>query len=234
MKLLFQSVSILLVFLVLFSMKPFKKTKVVFFGDSITQMGMNPGGFILRMKEMLTAKELSSQYELIDEGVGYDKVYDLYFRMDSDVLAKDPDVVFIWVGVNDVGHKMTGTGTDPDKFLKFYDAIIKTIQKRNIKLILVTPAVIGERTDETNRMDGDLNYYAKMVRDLAVKYHCGLIEMRKEYQAYNLQHNPENKDKGILTVDGIHPTDAGNKLIAKEMMKKLIPNVNWDIYQFKN
>lgn len=205
-----------------------KKIRVVFFGDSITQMGMNPGGFIVRMNDELSQKGLSSQYDLIDAGVGYDKVYDLYFRMDSDVIAKNPDIVFIWVGVNDVGHKITGTGTDPEKFEKFYEAIVKKLQARNIKLVLVTPAVIGERTDGTNRTDGDLNYYAKMVRDLAAKYKCQLIEMRKAYLDYDLKNNLENKEKGILTVDGIHPTEAGNKLIAKEMMNILVPGLKWN------
>jgi lysophospholipase L1-like esterase len=205
-----------------FSMKQPGKIRVVFFGDSITQMGMNPGGFLVRMNGMLASKGLSDQYELIDAGVGYDKVYDLYFRMDSDVIAKDPDIVFIWVGVNDVGHKVTGTGTDPEKFERFYGAIIKKLQQRHIKLVLVTPAVIGERTDETNPQDGDLNYYAKMVRELAAQYSCGLIEMRRAYQQYDLKNNPGNKDRGILTVDGIHPTDAGNQLIAEKMMEALL------------
>jgi lysophospholipase L1-like esterase len=218
----FKSVFFIILSGIFFSMIPQKKIRVVFFGDSITQMGMNPGGFIVRMKDMLKAKGLASQYDLFDAGVGYDKVYDLYLRMDSDVMAKKPDIVFIWVGVNDVGHKVTGTGTDPEKFQRFYEAIIKKLQARNIKLVLVTPAVIGERTDETNRMDGDLNYYAKMVRELAAKYNCRLIKMRKAYQDYDLKNNPDNKEKGILTVDGIHPTDAGNQLIAEEMMKVLI------------
>jgi lysophospholipase L1-like esterase len=40
--------------------------------------------------------------------------------MENDVLAKTPDIVFIYIGVNDVWHKSTsGTGTDADKFEKF-------------------------------------------------------------------------------------------------------------------
>ena len=199
-----------------------KKLNVIFFGDSITQMGMNPRGFIVRMNEALQQKGLSSQYNLIDAGVGYDKVYDLYLRMDSDVMIKNPDIVFIWVGVNDVGHKVSGTGTDPEKFERFYTAIIKKLRAKNIKLILVTPAVIGERTDETNPQDGDLNYYAKMVHDLAAKYNCQLIDMRKTFKEYDLKNNPGNQEKGILTVDRIHPTDEGNKLIAEKMMQALL------------
>src|SRR5437763_9412004 len=90
-----------------------KKQRIVFFGDSITQAGVNPGGYITRMSETLNKRGLGAQYELVGAGIGGNKVYDLYLRMDSDVIAKNPDVVVIWVGVNDVWHKASfGTGTD--------------------------------------------------------------------------------------------------------------------------
>src|ERR1700740_205205 len=102
-----------------------KSQKVVFFGDSITYMGARPGGYILKMKDALDKKNQGSDYELVGAGIGGNKVYDLYLRMDDDVLAAKPDIVFIWIGVNDVWHKtMYGTGTDADKFEKFYTAII--------------------------------------------------------------------------------------------------------------
>jgi lysophospholipase L1-like esterase len=222
MKILSRSFALIIFLTGISSMTFQKKINVVFFGDSITQMGMNPRGFLVRMNETLKQKGLSSQYDLIDAGVGYDKVYDLYLRMDSDVMAKNPDIVFIWVGVNDVGHKTSGTGTDPEKFERFYTAIIKKLQAKNVKLVLVTPAVIGERTDETNPQDGDLNYYSKMVRELAIKYNCKLIDMRKAFRDYDSKNNPDNKEKGILTVDRIHPTDEGNKLIAEKMLEALL------------
>jgi len=42
------------------------------------------------MTEMLAAKGLSSQYELIGAGIGGNKIYDLYLRHEEDVLAKNP------------------------------------------------------------------------------------------------------------------------------------------------
>jgi len=92
-------------------------------------------------------------------------VYDLYLRLEDDVLSKNPDVVVIYVGVNDVWHKQShGTGTDYDKFENFYIALINKIQAKNCKVILATPAVIGERTDFNNELDGDLNRYSAYSR----------------------------------------------------------------------
>ena len=50
---------------------------------------------------------------------------------------------------------MYGTGTDPDKFEKFYEAIIKELKDKVSAIIMVTPAVIGEKTDFSNVQDGD-------------------------------------------------------------------------------
>jgi len=200
-----------------------KTQKVVFFGDSITQEGAKPGGYIVLMKTALEQKGVGSNYDLIGAGIGGNKVYDLYLRMDDDVLSQNPDVVFIWVGVNDVWHKATsGTGTDADKFDKFYEAIINKLLDRHIRTILVTPAVIGEKTDFTNQQDGDLNAYSQIIRNLAQKYHCGLVDLREIFHNYDLKNNPGNKESGILTRDRVHLTDAGNQLVAQSMLDVLV------------
>ncbi len=205
------------------SMMTQKPKRVIFFGDSITQMGVNPGGYIVKMGEMLEQKGLSKDYELIGAGVGGNKVYDLYLRLEDDVLSKNPDIVFIWVGVNDVWHKVSsGTGTDADKFEKFYTAIIKKLQDKGIRVILVTPACIGERTDFTNQQDGDLNKYAQIIRVLAKNYKCELVDLREAFLSYNLKNNPENKESGILTVDKVHLNPKGNELVADKMLEVLL------------
>ncbi len=143
--------------------------------------------------------------------------------MEEDVLAKKPDVVFIWVGVNDVWHKQSsGTGTDPDKFAKFYTAIIDKLKDKDIRVILCTPAAIGEKTDFTNQQDGDLNRYSQIIRDLAREQHCGLVDMRELFHSYDLKNNPGNKESGILTVDRVHLTDQGNQLVADNMLEALL------------
>src|SRR5580698_9321243 len=212
---------LLTIMIVLTSFRP-KTQKVIFFGDSITEQGAKPGGFILKMKDALEKKNIAG-YDLIGAGIGGNKVYDLYLRMDDDVLAQNPDIVFIWVGVNDVWHKtMYGTGTDRDKFEKFYTAIINNLLDRHIRVILCTPAVIGEKTDFTNQQDGDLNAYSQVVRNLAQKNHCGLVDLREIFHNYELKNNPGNKESGILTLDKVHLNDAGNQLVADKMLEALL------------
>ncbi|QGW26726.1 SGNH/GDSL hydrolase family protein [Phnomibacter ginsenosidimutans] len=201
---------------------PVQKKKVVFFGDSITQMGVNNGGYIWRMQQMLEQKKLSSQYELIGAGIGGNKVYDLYLRMESDVLDKNPDIVFIYIGVNDIWHKATSqTGTDFDKFGKFYTAIINKLKAKNIEVILVTPAGIGELKGNANPQDADLNKYSDAIRQLANTHQLKLVDLRAFWQSYNEANNPNNQEKGQLSYDRVHLNDTGNQLVAEAMLKAL-------------
>jgi lysophospholipase L1-like esterase len=208
--------SLAAILLVLTGMQVQKPIKVILFGDSITQAGVRPGGYITLMQQM------APDYELIGAGVSGNKVYDLYLRLEADVLSKKPDVVIIYVGVNDVWHKQSNqTGTDAPKFVSFYNALIDKMQAAGIKVIVCTPAVIGERTDFTNAQDGDLNSYSQLIRNLAKERNCKLVDLRKEFLAYNLANNPQNKESGILTTDRVHLNADGNKLVADLMLKGL-------------
>lgn len=199
-----------------------KKKRVVFFGDSITEAAVKPGGYIVKLDSMIAAQGKAGEYELIGSGIGGNKIYDLYLRMEDDVLAKEPDVVFIYIGVNDVWHKRTfGTGTDPDKFEKFYQAIINKLKAKNIKVVLCTPAVIGEKTDFSNQLDGDLNEYSRIIRNIAGKNSLPVVDLRKSFLDYGLKNNPDNKSKDILTNDGVHLNAKGNQLVADDMWKVL-------------
>ena len=202
-----------------------KKTKVIFFGDSITELGVKKDryvGYILKMDSMLKAEKKDDQYELTGSGISANKVYDLYLRLEDDVLSKNPDVVVIYVGVNDVWHKtLLGTGRDADKVEKFYEAIIKKLKDKNIKVILCTPAVVGEKSDMSNPLDGDLNRYSNIIRDLAKKNELPLVDLRKKFLDYLKDNNPENKEKDILTYDRVHMNNKGNQFLADAMWKVL-------------
>lgn len=212
------SVFVLALTLVSFMAPP--KKKVVFFGDSITQAGVQPGGYIRLMDSLIALEKKSADYELVGAGIGGDKIYDLYLRMEDDVLKKQPDVVVIYVGVNDVWHKTSsGTGTDYNKFGRFYEAVVTKLQAAGAKVIICTPAVIGERTDHSNPQDGDLNFYSQWLRNFAAKKSIPLVDLRNLFIQYNLTNNPQNKESGILTTDRVHLNAAGNTLVAKEMWK---------------
>lgn len=208
-----------------FSFASQKKTKVVFFGDSITELGVKEKpykGYIVQLDSICKAGGKSGLYDFVGTGISGNKVYDLFLRMEEDVLNKNPDVVVIYVGVNDVWHKtLLGTGTDADKFEKFYQAIIKKFQDKGIKVVLCTPAVVGEKSDMSNPLDGDLNKYSNIIRELAKKNKLPLVDLRKKFIDYLKINNPDNKEKEILTYDRVHMNSKGNQFIAEAMWEVL-------------
>ncbi len=202
--------------LISFSFMPPKKIRVIFFGDSITEAGVKPRGYITVADSLLNPAGLKN-YELLGAGVGGNKIYDLYLRMEEDVIAQSPDIVVIWVGVNDVWHKKMGTGTDADKYERFYLAMIKKLKAVHAKIIVCTPATIGEKNDYSNEQDGDLNKYSGIIRKIAADQQLTLVDLRADFETYEKENNTANLEKGLLTVDGVHLNDAGNLFVAKRM-----------------
>lgn len=199
-----------------------KKKRVIFFGDSITELGVRPNGYVRVIEDMIRNEDKSTQYELIGKGIGGNKVYDLFLRMEEDVLKLQPHIVVIYIGVNDIWHKsMMGTGTDYDKFGKFYQAMVDKMKAAGIQVILCTPAVIGERYDGTNPQDGELNHYSNWIRRYAADHQLPLVDLRAAFLEYSKANNPNNLDSKILTYDRVHLNDAGNKLVAEQMWEKI-------------
>jgi lysophospholipase L1-like esterase len=200
-----------------------KKKTVLFFGDSITELGVKEKGYISVLQEKLKAEGKEGAYELVGSGIGGNKIYDLYFRHEKDVLAKNPDIVVIWIGVNDVWHKSTsGTGSDLHKFEPMYVDLIQKLVARGIQVYCATPACIGEKTDFSNAQDGDLNEFSKAIRKIAKNNQAGLLDFRQLFLDYNLKHNPKNLPNGILTYDGVHLNDDGNVLVADVVWKQVL------------
>ena len=205
--------------------------KVVFLGDSITQNAVINSdkfkGFI-----SLLGENVDQNIELIGKGIGGDKVSDLLTRYRDDVIKLNPDMVFIYIGINDVWHKYDyGTGTDIDLYENGLRQIITDLKENGVEVILCTPTVIGENKGEftlVNQfkdietmeiMNNDLDDYSDVIRKLSREFDTKLLDLRKIFMQYISENNPENKSKGVLTTDGVHLNNLGSKLIANEMIK---------------
>ena len=205
--------------------------KVIFLGDSITQNAVINSkdfkGFISLLEE-----NVNQNTELIGKGIGGDKVSDLLTRYRDDVIKLNPDIVFIYIGINDVWHKYDyGTGTDIDLYENGLRQIINDLKENGVEIILCTPTVIGENKGEFTLinqfkdietmeiMNNDLDDYSDVIRKLSKEFDTKLLDLRKIFMQYISENNPENKSKGVLTTDGVHLNNLGSKLIADEMIR---------------
>ena len=142
-----------------------KDDRIVFLGDSITQAGAAPGGYVTQVREALEKQELGA--EVIGAGISGNKVPDLEKRLDRDVIAKKPTIVVIYIGINDVWHSQNDRGTPKDVYETGLKSLIERIQKAGARPILCTATVIGEKTDGSNPLDKMLDEYCDISRGVA-------------------------------------------------------------------
>lgn len=201
-----------------------KDDKIVMLGDSITAGGSSPKGFITLMQKAIDEKHKDLGVKLVNKGISGNKVTDLQHRLQKDVLDLKPNVVFIYIGINDVWHWDLGgshKGTTPEQFEGGLKEIIGKIKAGGARVILCTPTVIGEKTDGSNKQDKMLGEYSELSRKVAAETSVELCDLNKAFAAYLKEHNKDNKEKGVLTSDRVHLKDEGNALVAQTMLKGL-------------
>lgn len=196
-------------------------SKIIFLGDSITRAGVRPDGYVTLIKNEIEKKHADKKIELIGAGIGGHKVPNLQKRLKRDVLDKKPTHVVIYIGINDVWHWQSDRGTSKEDFESGLKDIIKRINDIGAKVILCTPSVIGEKTDGSNKFDSMLDEYSGISRAVAESTNSQLLDLRKRFVADLKVSNEANKEKGVLTRDGVHLNAAGNKFVANRMLEAL-------------
>lgn len=215
--------------------------RIVFHGDSITSQSIGESGFTTLLQRALATKRPDLRVRVSATGESGRKTTALVASLPYDVLDQQPTVVFIYIGVNDVWHReprFGGKGTSPDDYAAAVREEIKLVREAGALPVLATPAVIGEKTDGTNDMrmamtatpptsgdpilaDGPLNDYAAISRAVAKEQDVELCDLRTAFMTYLKANNPAQKFQGILTVDGVHLSPAGNRLVAEEAAKSI-------------
>lgn len=195
--------------------------RIIFFGDSITELGVKPNGYITIIRDSLVS--LGIHDEVIGAGISGNKVTDLLSRVETDVLAKKPSIVVLYIGINDVWHfefvSRGLSGTPKEVFKEGLRTLISRIQSHGSKVILCTPSIIGEKNDGSNKYDVMLDEYSAISREEALAAGALLCDLRKSFLDYIHINNPSNSEKNILTYDGVHLNDTGNRFVAVQMLK---------------
>lgn len=215
------------------SKKAGKFMKILFFGDSITDMERNReveignifsygNGYPYAVACELF-KDDPTKYTIINKGISGNRSVDLYARIKSDVWNLQPNLLSILIGVNDVWHELSGNGVEIDRFENVYSMIIaETMNKLpNTKILLMEPFVLkGSATEDNWRLFQHVYEYAEVVKRLADKYGVYFLPLQEKFERAAAKHGVDS-----YLYDGVHPNVAGAKLIADawiEMFKERI------------
>ncbi len=198
--------------------------RVVFLGDSITESGALPGGYVTLVAESLREMYGEERVEVIGAGISGNKVPDLLGRLKDDVLAEDPSHVVIYIGINDVWHHFEFdhvTGTEPEAYQAGLFELVASIDSVGAAVLLCTPSVIGEDTQSEGPVNQRLVEYAEISRMVAAETDAYLCDLRMAFEDYLREHNAEKVYDGMLTTDGVHLNEAGNRFVADFMIRHL-------------
>lgn len=193
--------------------------RLAFLGDSITQAGALPRGYVDRLRKALVAAHPKAQ--VIAAGVSGHRVPDLLARFRGDVIEKKATNVFLYIGINDVWHSEQGRGTPIEEYEAGLRKLVRDLKESGASVVLATPTVIGEKRSAANALDGTLDRFADVSRTVAAEEGAVLCDLRRAFQVYLEAFNPDNVASGILTTDGVHLTPLGNQLVALEAARAL-------------
>lgn len=172
--------------------------------------------------------------KVVNAGVGGNTTSDLLKRVDKDVLAKNPDLVIMMVGTNDMlnSKKMI----DYNEYTSNLETLIKKIKSNGSELILMSP-IPADSTYLFMRHDRDLfneapnqkiDKVGSIVKTLALENKVHFYDLNAEFKALNLpQHNQDmliKNEKNSRRKDGVHPTALGYRFIAQNVYHFLKEN----------
>lgn len=186
--------------------------KIAFLGDSITQAGARPGGYVQLTIAGLEAVGVKTT--AIPAGISGHKSNQMLARLEKDVLSKKPDWMTLSCGVNDVWHGARGVPLD--QYKENITKIVDQCQKAGVKVMILTSTMIGE--DQSNKNNQTLAGYNEFLRSLAKEKKCLLADLNAEMQAA-IAASEDKKGGKLLTSDGVHMNPDGNKMMATGVLK---------------
>ena len=190
--------------------------KIAFLGDSITQQGNGPAGYVNLVMDALNANGIKAVK--IPAGISGHKSNNMLERLDRDVLKKKPQHMTLSCGVNDVWHGKRGVPLD--QYKKNITQIVDKAQAAGIKVYILTSTMITENAK--NPANIKLAGYNDFLRQLAKEKNCVLVDLNKNMQdqiAAIKKKYPKFKSGNALTHDGVHMNPMGNIMMAEGVLK---------------
>lgn len=186
--------------------------KIAFLGDSITESGWSsPNGYVKLVIAGLKANDVN--IEAVPAGISGHKSNQMLERLEHDVLSKKPQWMTLSCGVNDVWHGKNGVPLELYK--ENITKILELASAADVRVVILTATVIQEQLDSPQNQQ--LAGYNEFLRALAHEHHLPLADLNalfhERIKAANL---PGGK---VLTTDGVHMNDAGNRLMARGVLR---------------
>lgn len=203
-----------------------KDSKVLFIGDSITDVKFNQkkrfsikgkNVYALQIKKKL--KKYSKDIKVDIKGIASNRTYHVYDRLTKDCINLKPDVIVMLIGVNDAWENYVPQDYPP--LVRPMEPHIREIYRRirteipNTQILYLMPFMI-DSVKEKLPFHEKLNEFREILKNIALENGALVLDMQAVFN--EAQKNTAPKD---LAIDGIHPTNLGHKVMADAILEML-------------
>ena len=205
-----------------------KFDRIVFAGDSVTEMGsQNPVGeglfdslgfgYVRMVENLLMSVYPEYNIRVTNSGIGGNTSSDLLARWERDVLNLNPDWVSIMIGINDVWRQfdtpaIIDRAVAPAQYEQNVENMILSLKGRVKGIFIMTPYYM--EPNKQDKMRTRMDEYGEKCRQLAEKHNCIFIDTQAMFDRYfSHQHS------SYIAWDRVHPNQIGAMLIAREFLK---------------
>jgi len=207
-----------------------KNLTVLFQGDSITDAGRSKGnyyanagsgmgmGYVQHTATHLMGTNPKVDWKIYNRGISGHKVFQLANRWEDDALQLGPDVLSILIGVNDFWHTLShnyeGTAQTYEKdFIQLVERTKKALP--NVKLIIAEPFVCDDGTAiDTEKWRTGFPAYQAAAKKIAQQFDAVFVPYQKVFDEAR-----KTAPTSYWCPDGVHPSMAGNYLMAKAWLE---------------
>src|SRR5215218_10083025 len=196
--------------------------RLVFIGDSITDAEHMSDrrrlghGYVDVLSDAFAAQ--GADVEIVNNGISGNRVAHLRERWQTDVLDLRPDLLTVYIGVNDtLTTFFQGRPTLPTDFERDFDDILTRAVAAGIpRMIVIDPFFVsdapwaGSWKDSSEFVRTDLDTKRPAVRALADRHGATFMPLQDHVTAAVAE-----RGGAIVAPDGVHPSSFGHRLIAR-------------------
>ncbi|RAX20853.1 GDSL family lipase [Actinomyces sp. Z5] len=184
----------------------------LFTGDSITEWGRidkrDPHDLGHNYVQLLAEEHLAGR-TVLNTGIGGDRLVDLAERWQRDVIDLAPDVLSVYIGINDTWRRYDEGIVSPiPDFERRLRELLAPFAAAGTPLVLVSPFVLPY-TGEDRSWQEDLNPRVRAIARIAQELDAVYVPLQEPMTALAAQIGD-----AAVAADGVHPTPAGHRAIA--------------------
>jgi acyl-CoA thioesterase I len=187
-------------------------TRIVCFGDSITGAYYHTGGVRAWCDMLGLALQKANpraNVEMINAGISGHTTVNAMARIDNDVIAKQPHLVVVMFGMNDV------TGVPLNMYRENLRSIIARCKDAGAAVLLCTPNSVYENQARPNNRLAD---FSDVVRQLADQLSLPLVDC---FAAWQKLRDDDPAAWMQMMSDTIHPNMNGHRFFAELMTQQI-------------